>query len=928
MILKKHILFTSSLLTLSLLSTVQAANNVLFIGNSYTYGKNGTQSVPDIFDALANAGGQDDPNTEMRAVGGTDFEYHYTDSESKIIAEPPWTHVILQNQSTEPTHVGNVADHMEYGEKLYDLVIANNPDAQVMLYMTWARQASHSIITGTSTSSTFESTDEMLSELVTNYDALAEALIAANPNELPTQVNPVGLAFQRAGANLDSSDPDYIDMYSDGTHANDLGYYLSACVHYSCIYKSSPVGLFSEAEVIALGLDITEAEAAFLEQVAWDTVTGRGLMDENYLIDFGSSSTETSITSALGETWNNVNETQAAIASTVIADLQTSTGTNSTIDLTITSSFNNAHSDGTSDSNIYPSSATQDTLFGNVADYNDLSNVTPVITLSSLDPSTPLILSFYASRYGVSDNQQTSYTITGEASTVVNLDTHDNIDTVAQSSAVYPDADGNLSISISAGPDNTSIEQFASIGVLEMTTYPNSDLEITSQPVSQSVEIGNTATFSITADSPRDIEVQWYADGLEIEDANELSYSIAEVTADLDGTEYSASINNGLFSLTSSSATLTTSVDTTSPEFTDLTLLESNCIELSFSEALDSETATDTSNYLIVNQGQHISISSATLSEDASTVTLTLSDDLTGNYIVLPTSTVTDITGNPLTEDSQWVGSAPNASNRTIYIDFGSRSEISDASDTWNQAENITSDMRDQIDVDATPYVFFSSLLDSENSPTGIGLQMTDSMTYSNNAGTADSIYPAGATQDSFFGQTGSFSSYEDNGQGVFEFTNCDPDVRYDITIFTSRLDTDAEPDNRDTKYELTGASTHSGVLDIVNNENNTLVFSQVQATDEGVITLTVSAGEDNNSSVLFYYLGVIEINVVEAIDTPSLYPPVVLNDLTFIDWIGQGTLLYTDDLTTTWESIDTATEAPHIDSATNQRFYKLSYED
>jgi hypothetical protein len=926
MTLRKHILFTGALLTLSCFNTTQAANKVLFIGNSYTYASGGTVSVPEIFDALANAGGQDDPLSVMRAVGGKDFEYHFNYSQTEI-AQEPWTHVILQNQSTEPTHVGNVSDHMEYGAKLYGSVIENNPSTQVMFYQTWARQASHSIITGTSTSSTFASTDEMLSELVTNYDALVSSLNLANTDQLPTLVNPVGLAFQRAGANLESSDPDYIDMYSDGTHANDRGYYLSACVHYSCIYKSSPIGLFAEAEVAALGLDVTAAEAAFFEQVAWDTVTNRDLLNENYVIDFGASTAETSSTPYPGETWNNVDETQATMANTTITDLQSISGESSTIDLTITAPFNSTHNDGTSSSSAYPSSATQDTLFGNIESYNDQANVTPVITLSSLDPSTPLTLSFYASRSDVSDNQQTRYTVTGDRTTSVDLNIHNNIDTIAQSSALYPDSNGELSISITAGPDNDSSKHFASIGVLEITTYPNSDLTLVTQPASQSIEIGSSVTFSATIDSPRAVEAQWYADGVEIEQANSLSYTIPQVTADLNGTEYSISINNGLFSLTSSSATLTTLSDTTVPEFTDLTLSKNDSIELTFSEALDSEAATDISNYLIANQGQRVTISSATLSEDGSTVTLTLSDALAGNFIVIPSSTLTDASGNPLAEESQWIGSTSSAADSTIYIDFGNRSTLSDTSDTWNVAPNLTSTIRNGVDA-GIPYVFFSSLRDSDDTATGIGLQMTDSMTYSNNAGTSNGPYPAGATQDSFFGQTGSFSGYNDNGQGVFEFTNCDPDLRYDITIFTSRLDTALTPDNRDTHYEVSGTTTVSGDLNIVNNEANSLLFTNVQATDEGIITLTVSAGEENNSSVLFYYLGVIEINVIAPIDTPSIYRPVILNGLTFIDWLGQGTLQYTDDLTTQWEDVETATEAPHIDSAVNQRFYKLSYED
>jgi len=99
-------LFYLLLLPLFSFST-QAQYKVLFIGNSYTFGRNHSEtveeSVPEIFQALATAGGQVTPTVSMRAVSSKDFEYHYNNSQTQIAAEA-WTHVILQNQSTQATH--------------------------------------------------------------------------------------------------------------------------------------------------------------------------------------------------------------------------------------------------------------------------------------------------------------------------------------------------------------------------------------------------------------------------------------------------------------------------------------------------------------------------------------------------------------------------------------------------------------------------------------------------------------------------------------------------------------------------------------------------------------------------------------------------------------------------------------------------------
>lgn len=912
-----------SFLAISLLLThgALAENKVLFMGNSYTYGSGGTQSVPDIFDALANAGGQADPTTVMRAVGGKDYQYHYENSQTHI-AQEQWTHVIMQNLSTEPTHVGDISDHNTYGTLLYNSIIANNSDTQVMLYMTWARQESHSLITGTSTSSSFESTDEMLDELRTNYDALAASLTAANPTLLPIKVNPAGVAFMRAGGNLVNTDPNYIDLFSDGTHANDLGYYLSACVHYSSIYKSSPVGLFSEAEIVALGLSITSNEAAFLEQIAWDTIANRGILDSTTVVDFGVDAQATASAPVPGETWNNVTASQASTSNAVVSDLLTIEGAMSSTDLTIISRFNSTHTDGTTASTLYPSSATIDTVFGNTESINGLSEISPTLTLSSLDPSTPITLAFYASRTGTSDNQQTRYTVTGSQSTAVDLDTHDNIDQHAQTEAIYPNASGEITIQLSAGPDNTNAHHITNLGVLEFTAYPYSDLSFVSQPSSQTVAINDPFTLTATVNSTRDVQAQWYADGTPINGATSLSYSIATATAGLDGTEYNVTITNGLFTLTSATATLTLESDTNPPEINAFTLTAANTIELTFNEALDATSATDASNYIIANQGIRSTISNITLSPDGTTVTLTLAEGLEGHFLISPQAGITDTLSNALASDTILQGYQPIPGDATIYIDFGSSFSVSGETETWNQA-SISSGIRSTVD-GGTPHIFVTDLLDSINTATGIGLQMTNSMTATNSAGTDTSgIYPAGATQDSFFGQTGDFGGYTDDGQGIFEFTGCDPQKFYDFTIYSSRI---GGSENRETHYSITGTQSKSGDLTISQNMSESLTLTQIQPTAAGVITLTVSAGANNNHSKKFYYLGLLEINAYVPASEPSLYTPVPVGSQVYLDWKGDAALQYTNDLLEAWTTVDPSPTAPYIDTTNSpQRFYQLS---
>ena len=261
-----------SLACLMAASAHAAPDEVLFIGNSFTIG--GTSTVPVIFDRLAIAGGQGDPTTVMRAVGGKNYQFHETDPTSQAdIASRKWTHVVLQNYSSEPTHIGSVADHLQYGDLLYQRVMANNPATKVVLFETWSRAASHEIITGTSTATTFASTAEMQTELRQNYATLAANLNATYPANPPTVIAPVGDAWENAGGMLAEAHPFFTDLHTtDNYHGNNNGYYLAAAVIYATIYHTSPEGLHLHSAVSSLNLNLTNPAA--LERQAWDTVTG------------------------------------------------------------------------------------------------------------------------------------------------------------------------------------------------------------------------------------------------------------------------------------------------------------------------------------------------------------------------------------------------------------------------------------------------------------------------------------------------------------------------------------------------------------------------------------------------------------------------------------------------------------------------------
>ncbi len=81
---------------------------------------------------------------------------------------------------------------------------------------------------------------------------------------------------------------------------------------------------------------------------------------------------------------------------------------------------------------------------------------------------------------------------------------------------------------------------------------------ITTQPASQTMLLGRTATFSVTASGTAPLTYQWYQNGSAISGANSTSFTTPVVTSADNNTTYSVTISNTAGSVTSSTATLLT----------------------------------------------------------------------------------------------------------------------------------------------------------------------------------------------------------------------------------------------------------------------------------------------------------------------------------------------------------------------------------
>ncbi len=548
------------------LESAHAQHRVLFIGNSFTIGSGGSGGggVPGIFDRLAQAGGHPDPTTVMRAVGGQNFQFHSLDATTQAtISSQPWTHVVLQNYSTEPTHLasGSVANHYTYGSLLHRQIMTNHPQTQVVLFETWSRAAAHSLITGVSSPSGFASTAEFQSELRTNYQGLADALNAAHPINPPVVVAPVGTAWENAGGLLPAADPFFVPLFgSDDYHGNNNGYYLAACVIYSKIYGVSPRGLSTNSLVTSLNLGLT-VSPTLLEDFAWATVSGSSQTGlQSFLFDFGSASAATTNGPAPDDPahhWNNIPETIGASPTGVLSNIVTTANAATDISLVMLNRFNGANENGSTTATSFPVNATRDSLFGNTETFNGLSEVFPSFKLINLNPARTYSFTFYAARVGVGDNRETGYTVTGENSGFAALNAANNTDATALVAGITPDASGEITIRLAPTANNNNANHFTYLGALRLDAVPQQEpIVFTQQPASQTVSEFMPAQFSAAVQGTPPYFIQWFSNDVTIPGANSFTYTIPSVSTNMDGAVFSVIVSNLAFSATSSNAVL------------------------------------------------------------------------------------------------------------------------------------------------------------------------------------------------------------------------------------------------------------------------------------------------------------------------------------------------------------------------------------
>ena len=205
------------------------------------------------------------------------------------------------------------------------------------------------------------------------------------------------------------------------------------------------------------------------------------------------------------------------------------------------------------------------------------------------------------------------------------------------------------------------------------------------------------------------------------------------------------------------------------------------------------------------------------------------------------------------------LAAAAPAGAATLYFDFGSA-----GLQTGSNYNNVTPSM-----------LPIFNAIDSTGAGTGImletaGFNELGPNTAGTQAPTGDAaIFDPEATRDSLFGHSSNFNAGGPRTPGYLVFSGLDGTgaTEYSFTFFGSRI---GGP-NRETQYDVAGASNASVLLDAADNTSNVAIVAGIVPNANGEILVTVSAGPANGTGAdQFFYIGALKLESGAVIPEPA----------------------------------------------------------
>ncbi|MBQ4556232.1 MAG: hypothetical protein IJA60_01110 [Clostridia bacterium] len=232
-----------------------SCNDILFIGNSFTY----VSDVPANFASIAKAAGYNVNVSSITNGGHYLYEHGNINDEfgaqvHAALANNKYDYVFIQDQSTNA--IKNPESFYTSVRRMVKMVRENG--ATPVLYATWGHKEGSSYMLEGWTNET------MTYDLAAAYTAIGE--------ELDVLISYPGLAFFDVHSNHGST----INLYvSDNYHQSALGAYLSAMTHFASVLGGNPLlNDYNGAH--------DEATTKILKQAAYDATYNTPEIPENY----------------------------------------------------------------------------------------------------------------------------------------------------------------------------------------------------------------------------------------------------------------------------------------------------------------------------------------------------------------------------------------------------------------------------------------------------------------------------------------------------------------------------------------------------------------------------------------------------------------------------------------------------------------------
>ncbi len=272
-----------------------AAEKILFVGNSFTYGASspvwkykgntvtdlnggGVGGVPALFKSFTQQAGLD-YEVSLETVAGQGLDHHL--AEKKALIDKPWDIVVMHGLSTlDRAKPGDPALLVSTATEAARMFNARNPNVKIHITATWAR-ADLTYPAAAPAPWNGKPITAMTADVRKAYDSAA----AASP--FIRTVIPVGESWNRAFATgfadpnpYDGIAANQVNLWTyDSYHASAFGYYLHALMVFGRITGKDPTSL-GPREVCAQELGFSQAQTTALQQIAKDELAaykGKGV---------------------------------------------------------------------------------------------------------------------------------------------------------------------------------------------------------------------------------------------------------------------------------------------------------------------------------------------------------------------------------------------------------------------------------------------------------------------------------------------------------------------------------------------------------------------------------------------------------------------------------------------------------------------------